>query len=104
MKLCRGFGRCRPIWRDDGPLRPRPGGKFKGSACAQTVMPGHSRPKDGVASARLCPGIHVLRAAGQGVDGRDKPGHDVVGLQCVERSRPPGEGGTEGYAAAFGKR
>jgi hypothetical protein len=27
------------------------------------VMAGHSRPKDGVASARLCPAIHVLRAA-----------------------------------------
>jgi len=26
----------------------------------------------------LVPGIHVLRAALQGVDGRDKPGHDVV--------------------------
>jgi hypothetical protein len=26
------------------------------------VMAGHSRPKDGVASARLCPAIHVLRA------------------------------------------
>jgi len=26
------------------------------------VMPGHSRLKDGVASARLCPGIHVLAA------------------------------------------
>ena len=24
------------------------------------VMAGHSRPKDGVASARLCPAIHVL--------------------------------------------
>jgi hypothetical protein len=24
----------------------------------------------------LVPGIHVLRAAWQGVDGRDKPGHD----------------------------
>jgi hypothetical protein len=23
------------------------------------IMPGHSRPKHGVASARLCPGIHV---------------------------------------------
>jgi hypothetical protein len=29
----------------------------------QSVMPGHSRQKDGVASARLCPGIHVLTAA-----------------------------------------
>jgi len=24
----------------------------------------------------LVPGIHVCRAAGQRVDGRDKPGHD----------------------------
>jgi len=24
------------------------------------VMAGHSRPKDGVAYARLCPAIHVL--------------------------------------------
>jgi hypothetical protein len=24
------------------------------------VMAGHSRPKDGVASARLCPAIHVF--------------------------------------------
>jgi hypothetical protein len=24
----------------------------------------------------LVPGIHVLRTAWQGVDGRDKPGHD----------------------------
>jgi hypothetical protein len=49
-------------------------------------MPGHSRPKDGVASARLCPGIHVLQHRGsKDVDGRDLcaktrfallPGHD----------------------------
>ena len=39
-------------------------------------MPGHSRPKDGVASARLCPGIHVLSRGNKSVDGRDKPGHD----------------------------
>jgi hypothetical protein len=25
----------------------------------------------------LVPGIHVFRAASKGVDGRDKPGHDV---------------------------
>jgi hypothetical protein len=30
----------------------------------ETVMPG------------LVPGIHVLLATGQNVDGRDKPGHD----------------------------
>jgi hypothetical protein len=27
---------------------------------------------------KLVPGIHVLGAASQGVDGRDKPGHDAV--------------------------
>jgi hypothetical protein len=26
-----------------------------------SVIAGHSRPKDGVASARLCPAIHLLR-------------------------------------------
>ena len=26
----------------------------------------------------LVPGIHILRALWQGVDGRDKPGHDVA--------------------------
>ena len=30
-----------------------------------TVMAGHSRPKDGVASARLCPAIHVFLAVGK---------------------------------------
>jgi hypothetical protein len=40
-------------------------------------MPGHSRSKDGVASARLFPGIHVFAAIfKKDVDGRDKPGHD----------------------------
>jgi hypothetical protein len=29
-------------------------------------MAGHSRPKDGVASARLCPAIHVFRLWPQG--------------------------------------
>jgi hypothetical protein len=41
------------------------------------VMPGHSRPKDGVASACLRPGINVLwRKCKKDVDGRAKPGHD----------------------------
>jgi hypothetical protein len=35
------------------------------------VMPGHSRPKDGVLSHAYVPGIHALRP-----DGRDEPGHD----------------------------
>jgi hypothetical protein len=43
-----------------------------------TVMPGLSRPRDGVAAARLCPGIHVFLATSQDVDGRDEPGHDEV--------------------------
>jgi hypothetical protein len=30
----------------------------------------------------LVPGIHVLRAVHQRVDGRDKPGHDAVEASC----------------------
>ena len=42
-------------------------------------MPGHSRPKDGVATLAYVPGIHVfLLCIKQDVDGRDKPGHDAV--------------------------
>jgi len=36
------------------------------------VMPGHSRPKDGVACARLCPAIHVFTDAQQ--ESRGWPG------------------------------
>jgi len=36
-------------------------------------MPGHSRLKDGVASACLCPGIHALTA--RQWEGRGWPGH-----------------------------
>jgi hypothetical protein len=40
-------------------------------------MAGQSRPKDGVASARLCPAIHVfVTGAQQDVDARHKAGHD----------------------------
>jgi hypothetical protein len=46
-------------------------------------MAGHSRPKDGVASARLCPASHVffmpLRC--KDVDARHKAGHDEINLQ-----------------------
>ncbi len=46
----------------------------------EPVMPGHSRPKDGVASARLCPGFRVFLSCGrQDVDGRNKSGHDEQG-------------------------
>jgi hypothetical protein len=42
------------------------------------VMAGHSRPKDGVASARRCPGHPRLASRKKkGVDARDKRGHDV---------------------------
>jgi len=37
---------------------------------------GHSRPKDGVASLAYVPAIHALLYS-QGVDARDKRGHDV---------------------------
>jgi hypothetical protein len=41
------------------------------------VMAGHSRLKDGVASARLCPAIHVFcPRSKKNVDARDKRGHD----------------------------
>jgi hypothetical protein len=35
-----------------------------------------SRPKYGVASLAYVPGIHIFLGSKQGVDGRDKPGHD----------------------------
>jgi hypothetical protein len=43
------------------------------------VMAGQSRPKDGVAYARLCPAIHeFLEQTKQDVDARHKAGHDKV--------------------------
>jgi hypothetical protein len=45
-------------------------------ASLTTVMPGHSRPQDGVATLAYVPGIHALLESQKGVDGRDKPGHD----------------------------
>jgi hypothetical protein len=39
-------------------------------------MAGHSRPKGGVASARLCPAIHAFVSRKEDVDARDKRGHD----------------------------
>jgi hypothetical protein len=44
----------------------------------KAVITGLSRSKNGVASARLCPGDPRLSSdCEQGVDGRDKPGHDT---------------------------
>ena len=51
------------------------------------VMVGHSRLKDGVASARLCPAIHVFPAKmKQDVDARHKAGHDVAGFVLINMS------------------
>jgi len=50
-------------------------------------MPGDSRPKDGVASLAYGAG-HPRLACRQDVDGRDKPGHDVVGLVQLEKALP----------------
>ena len=47
-------------------------------SAAVLVMAGRSRLKDGVASARLCPAIHVFATRKEVVDARDKPGHDDV--------------------------
>jgi hypothetical protein len=50
-----------------------------------TVMAGHSRPKDGVAALAYVPAIHAL-LWGQGVDARDKRGHDERWV-LAERTR-----------------
>jgi hypothetical protein len=42
----------------------------------EAVMAGHSRLKDGVATARLCPAIHALTNGWKDVDARHKAGHD----------------------------
>jgi hypothetical protein len=57
------------------PGSPRP---FCFEGLGVTVMPAHSRSKNGVASLAYVAGIHVLSVVpkAQDVDGRDKPGHD----------------------------
>jgi uncharacterized membrane protein len=53
----------------------------------KVVMAGHSRPKDGVASASLRPAIHAfVDRQKQDVDARDKPGHDERGMRPRPRS------------------
>ncbi|OAF15363.1 hypothetical protein AYJ54_40440 [Bradyrhizobium centrolobii] len=47
-----------------------------GAQSFHNVMPGHSRPKDGVASLAYVPGIHASPHARMRMDGRDEPGHD----------------------------
>jgi peptide/nickel transport system ATP-binding protein len=57
---------------------------------ATTVMAGHSRLKDGVASARLCPAIHLSSqdSSAEAMDPRVKPGGD--GSAGGEREKRPG--------------
>jgi peptide/nickel transport system ATP-binding protein len=54
-----------------------------------SVMAGHSRPKDGVASARLCPAIHPAsqESSSKAMDPRVEPGGDHLGkpLLLVEK-------------------
>ena len=52
----------------------------------KVVMAGHSRPQDGVASARLCPAIHAFAGHAKDVDGRVKPGQDGLRARRPRRS------------------
>jgi uncharacterized membrane protein len=53
----------------------------------KAVMAGHSHPKDGVASASLCPAIYAfVDREKNDVDARDKPGHDEVRMKRPRRS------------------
>ena len=52
----------------------------------KVVMAGHSRPQDGVASARLCPAIHAFAGHAKDVDGRVKPGQDELRARRPRRS------------------
>jgi uncharacterized membrane protein len=50
-------------------------------------MAGHSRPKDGVASASLCPAIHAfVYREEKDVDARVRPGHDELRTRRPRRS------------------
>jgi hypothetical protein len=52
-------------------------------------MSGHSRSKNGVASARLCPAIHVLFFGDhKDVDARHKAGHDEKATSAVKQKAP----------------
>jgi uncharacterized membrane protein len=53
----------------------------------KVVMAGHSRPKDGVASARLCPAMTAfVDSEKKDVDARVKPGHDELRTRRPRRS------------------
>ncbi|MEH2565502.1 ABC transporter ATP-binding protein [Bradyrhizobium sp. AZCC 2289] len=73
------------------------------------VMAGHSRPKDGVASARLCPAIHrPSHDSSKPMDPRVKPGGDEVTkpLLLVEKlvKEYPRQGATATLGKLFGRK
>ncbi|QWG13768.1 ABC transporter ATP-binding protein [Bradyrhizobium sediminis] len=78
------------------------------------VMAGHSRPKDGVASARLCPAIHLSSAdsSSKAMDPRVKPGGDdstggdAKPLLLVEKlvKEYPRKGATATLAKLFSRK
>jgi uncharacterized membrane protein len=49
-------------------------------------MAGHSRPKDGAASASLRPAVHAFVCRAKNVDARVKPGHDELRTRRSRRS------------------
>jgi peptide/nickel transport system ATP-binding protein len=73
------------------------------------VMAGHSRPKDGVASARLCPAIHPSsQDSSSAMDPRVKPGGDEVTtpLLLIEKlvKEYPRQGATATLGKLFGRK
>jgi peptide/nickel transport system ATP-binding protein len=75
-----------------------------------TVMAGHGRPKDGVASASLCPAIHLASqdSSSKAMDPRVKPGGDDLGkpLLLVEKlvKEYPRQGATTTLAKLFSRK
>src|SRR5229473_3922894 len=80
------------------------------------VMAGHSRPEDGVASARLCPAIHPSsqESSSKAMDPRVKPGGDASTnggasakpLLLVEKlvKEYPRQGATATFGKLFGRK
>jgi peptide/nickel transport system ATP-binding protein len=77
---------------------------------ATSVMAGHSRPKDGVASARLCPAIHQSSqdSSPSAMDPRVKPGGDRIAkpLLLIEKlvKEYPRQGATAVLGKLFGRK
>ncbi len=74
-----------------------------------SVMAGHSRPKDGVASARLCPAIHQSsQDSSKAMDPRVKPGGDGIAkpLLLIEKlvKEYPRQGATAVLGKLFGRK